>query len=229
MATTVLTNLQPGVNNSQTFGGSALYWASLYAVRHYFNSTAYLDGGTAGQTSSFGNLVVDAGTSSTSSPATIGISNFASVGRAGRVQFADANNALQVVNSGAMQINSYHRLEIQGGTQSSATFFTGTKKGITLNGIQTMVNSTQDSVPTLGIQRNTATQTSNMLNVYDEAGVVLAAVTSTGKILASNSLQIGTSSTSGYVWTATDTAGNGSWQVAGSGTTTSFATITKFV
>lgn len=39
-----------------------------------------------------------------------------------------------------------------------------------------------------------------------------------GNVDIAGGLKIGNSSTSGYVWTATDTIGNGSWQAAGGGT-----------
>lgn len=40
--------VQPGSNLTTTLGASGVYWSELYARRAYFNSTAYLDGTTAG-------------------------------------------------------------------------------------------------------------------------------------------------------------------------------------
>jgi hypothetical protein len=44
-----------------------------------------------------------------------------------------------------------------------------------------------------------------------------AELTATAGLVTVNDLKIGNSSTTGYVWTATDAVGNGSWQAAGSG------------
>lgn len=41
--------VMPGGNLTQELGSSSFYWSNLYAQRHYFNSTAYIDGSTAGQ------------------------------------------------------------------------------------------------------------------------------------------------------------------------------------
>lgn len=38
----------PTSHNAYTLGSSSLYWSHLYSVRHHFNSSAYLDGSTAG-------------------------------------------------------------------------------------------------------------------------------------------------------------------------------------
>lgn len=43
-------------------------------------------------------------------------------------------------------------------------------------------------------------------------------------ISADRSIKIGTTSTTGYVWTATDTAGNGAWAAAGSASNIAYAT-----
>lgn len=41
-------NFLPNTNNSLTLGSTTNYWSNLYATRQYLNSTAYLDGSTAG-------------------------------------------------------------------------------------------------------------------------------------------------------------------------------------
>lgn len=41
-------HLYPNVNNAYNLGSTAYYYQYIYGTRHYFNSTAYLDGGTAG-------------------------------------------------------------------------------------------------------------------------------------------------------------------------------------
>lgn len=41
-------NVEPNVNNVRNLGASSLYWNNFYATRHYLNSTAYIDGASAG-------------------------------------------------------------------------------------------------------------------------------------------------------------------------------------
>lgn len=43
------TQITPTSNNTVSNGSSSAYWSNLYAQRHYFNSTAYIDGANAGQ------------------------------------------------------------------------------------------------------------------------------------------------------------------------------------
>lgn len=47
----------PGANLAYTLGGSGAYWSDLFAQRHYFNSTAYIDGSTPGVGTVLGSLV----------------------------------------------------------------------------------------------------------------------------------------------------------------------------
>jgi len=42
-------NTHPGVDSTYTLGTSSAYWSNTYTDRLYLNSTAYLDGSTAGQ------------------------------------------------------------------------------------------------------------------------------------------------------------------------------------
>lgn len=42
------TGFYPQTNNTKLLGGSSNYWSQIYGSRLYLNSTAYLDGGTAG-------------------------------------------------------------------------------------------------------------------------------------------------------------------------------------
>jgi hypothetical protein len=48
--------VKPNANNTLNLGSSSLYWSNLYASRQYLNSTAYLDGGTAGAVSLTGDF-----------------------------------------------------------------------------------------------------------------------------------------------------------------------------
>lgn len=48
----------PGADSTQTLGSSALYWSNTYTDRLYLNSTAYLDGATAGLLTTYGDLGV---------------------------------------------------------------------------------------------------------------------------------------------------------------------------
>jgi hypothetical protein len=49
-------NIVPTTNTAYTLGSSSLYWSNLYATRLNVNSTAYLDGGTAGVVAVTGTL-----------------------------------------------------------------------------------------------------------------------------------------------------------------------------
>jgi hypothetical protein len=57
-------NFNPAANNTYSLGASPLYWSNVYATRLYLNSTAYLDGGTAGQLNATGVLGATNGLSS---------------------------------------------------------------------------------------------------------------------------------------------------------------------
>lgn len=46
----------PGTDSAQTLGTSSLYWSNTYTDRLYVNSTAYIDGGTAGVATLTGRL-----------------------------------------------------------------------------------------------------------------------------------------------------------------------------
>lgn len=48
-ATTIFTNFSPTTDSTYTLGTSSLYWSNTYTDRLYLNSSAYLDGGTAGR------------------------------------------------------------------------------------------------------------------------------------------------------------------------------------
>lgn len=49
----------PGTDSARTLGTSSLYWSNTYTDRLYLNSTAYLNGATAGQTTATGSIVVE--------------------------------------------------------------------------------------------------------------------------------------------------------------------------
>jgi hypothetical protein len=51
-------NLYPGTNISYNLGTSSAYWLNTYTQKLYLNSTAYLDGSTAGQINLTGNLAL---------------------------------------------------------------------------------------------------------------------------------------------------------------------------
>jgi len=51
-------NTTPKADSSHTLGSSSLYWSNTYTDRLYLNSTAYLDGGTAGTVDVTGNIAV---------------------------------------------------------------------------------------------------------------------------------------------------------------------------
>ena len=53
---TITGNNSPQADSTYTLGTSSLYWSNTYTDRLYVNSTAYLDGGTAGQIQFVGNL-----------------------------------------------------------------------------------------------------------------------------------------------------------------------------
>ena len=52
----------PRITGTYDSGSSGLYWRSIYGTRHYFNSTAYIDGATAGTVSLVGDLTVSGST-----------------------------------------------------------------------------------------------------------------------------------------------------------------------
>ncbi len=60
------TSLVSDTDSTDNLGSSAKYWANAYIDRLYLNSTAYLDGTTAGQTSILGNFLVSDNPSSPS-------------------------------------------------------------------------------------------------------------------------------------------------------------------
>lgn len=49
--------LEPATDSSEDLGTSSLYWAETYTDKLYLNSTATLDGATAGQITSTGNII----------------------------------------------------------------------------------------------------------------------------------------------------------------------------
>lgn len=51
-------HVQPSTNNTYNSGNPSNYWANMYGSRYYLNSTAYLDGGTAGLTAATGALSI---------------------------------------------------------------------------------------------------------------------------------------------------------------------------
>jgi hypothetical protein len=51
-------NIVPTTNTAYTLGSSSLYWSNLYATRLNVNSTAYIDGSTAGQIGVTGNILL---------------------------------------------------------------------------------------------------------------------------------------------------------------------------
>jgi hypothetical protein len=57
--------IAPSANNTYNLGSTSDYYQYVYGSRHYVNSTAYLDGGTAGQTTLTGNLLGDGSNNST--------------------------------------------------------------------------------------------------------------------------------------------------------------------
>lgn len=81
-------NFTPGSSNTYTLGSSSSYWQYIYGSRLYLNSTAYLDGGTAGQ-------VIMSGAVTTSGGDWI----FNSSGNSPLVKFDNTNNIV-MINSG---------------------------------------------------------------------------------------------------------------------------------
>jgi hypothetical protein len=55
-AMSMAVNTQPFTDSTYTLGTSSLYWSNTYTDRLYLNSTAYLDGGTAGAVGITGNV-----------------------------------------------------------------------------------------------------------------------------------------------------------------------------
>lgn len=51
----------PSADSTYTLGTSSLYWKETYTDRLYLNSTAYLDGATAGRTNVWGDVVINGG------------------------------------------------------------------------------------------------------------------------------------------------------------------------
>lgn len=83
-------SLIPSGNNSFTVGNATKYWSNLYAVRNYFNATAYLDGATAG---------------------IIGVTGDLALNGSGRINFAgSSNNNLEYIysanGSGTLQVGA---------------------------------------------------------------------------------------------------------------------------
>lgn len=81
---------------------------------------------------------------------------------------------------------------------------------------QMQINNVTSSI-VASIVKGAASQSGDLAQWQDSDGVVLSSVDSAGKVKATNGLKITNSSTSGYVWTATDAIGNGSWQVPSGG------------
>jgi hypothetical protein len=59
----------PYSNNAYNLGNSSTYWQYIYGSRHFFNSTAYIDGGSAGLMTLTGQLKFAAGTTGAGSAA----------------------------------------------------------------------------------------------------------------------------------------------------------------
>ena len=68
---TITGNNSPQADSTYTLGTSALYWSNTYTDRLYLNSTAYLDGGTAGAIGITG--LVGIGTTSPTNPLHVAI------------------------------------------------------------------------------------------------------------------------------------------------------------
>ena len=119
-------NLTPNADSTHTLGTSSLYWSNTYTDRLYLNSTAYLDGGTAGAVGITGNVGIGVTApgaklqvDSTVTTTVGAIIKGAAAQTADLLQIQDsAANKLMVVSSGGnVGIGSaapYYRLEVNG-------------------------------------------------------------------------------------------------------------------
>jgi hypothetical protein len=234
--------LVPTANNAYNLGSTADYYQYIYGTRHYLNSTAYIDGSTAGVLQFYtgatqalylsssisyintpleisGSTNVSAAGSTTSAPAMLGFNNIGT-GTAVIFQFGDAVDGIQNAFGGALQITSYHRLELVGGRLSGTalTYTTGTVRGLGQDAVGTLAYVDSDTQVPFGIQQNSATQSANLLNLYGysaSTAAILASFGPTGSLTVP-SLKVTGSPTSGYVLTS-DSSGNATWQAATGG------------
>jgi hypothetical protein len=135
-------NIIPGTNNVHNLGSPSLYWLNLYATRTYLNSTAYLDGGTAGQ------ITI---TAATNKPFTVNTSNtgdFTQVfnGQAGSIS---TNNHVQfaVGVNGFTNNRAEFNFQYVGNNSYSNNFFFGLSANAAIMGFDgygqvTLANST---------------------------------------------------------------------------------------
>jgi len=123
--TTLFGNGVPASNNSSNLGSSSLYWSNLYASRYYLNSTAYLDGGTAGAVSLVGDFgMADGSFIKSNGNLIIGSNGFQTLIRPGSsgnsIQFQNfaGSNTVSVTDTGVI-------MPIQAATASAPTYVEG--------------------------------------------------------------------------------------------------------
>lgn len=161
---------------SQTESGStaaAPTYFDLFGTANTFSNTITTTGANGG------NFIIDATGSTSTNPATFGVSNF-NTGNAVELQFADANNAFRSVFNDNAQIVSFFPFEIWGNHQGTVPAFTsGSSTGASL-----IVRGTTATSPVLTVQG--ATSQSGVLQDWrNVGGTVLSSVNSVGAVFAS--------------------------------------------
>jgi hypothetical protein len=154
-----------------------------------------------------GDLFVSVAGSSTSSPRTMGMSDF-NTNLAARFQFGDRLNSIQAAHAGRMSMQSFWGIEIYGSRQDGTNPL-GFNAGATTDA-SLLVGGTKVANPVL-VAMGANGQTGDLQQWRNNAGTVLSYVTSAGVIGASeiNSFNAGTTTTSAANIRLTNNNGNG--------------------
>ncbi|HEY9748025.1 MAG TPA: hypothetical protein V6C63_05075, partial [Allocoleopsis sp.] len=127
-----------------------------------------------GAIATLGNLNINATGSSEASPRLLQFSGLTS-GTAVRVEFGDSFNSWSTANGKAMQLRSYHHLELLGGAEDSAISFSD-------NANYGVFVHNQKPARTAFNVRLAASQSANALSVEDNGSVERLRVTATGDL-----------------------------------------------
>jgi len=181
--------------------GAATLISNVLNIPNYASGLP-LTGGTL-----TGDLFLSVTGSSTASPRTIGMSNFAT-GTAARFQFGDPLNSIQASHGGRMAMQSYWGIEIYGGRQNGTTplgFISGASTDASLLVGGTIVNN-----PVL-VTIGASGQTGDLQQWRNNSNAVLAYVTNAGFIGGNEliSFNTGTTTTSAANIRLTNNNGNG--------------------
>ena len=181
--------------------GAATLISNVLNIPNYASGLP-LTGGTL-----TGDLFLSVTGSSTASPRTIGMSNFAT-GTAARFQFGDPLNSIQALHGGRMAMQSYWGIEIYGGRQNGTTPL-GFTSGATTDA-SLLVAGTVIANPVL-ITIGASGQTGDLQQWRNNSNAVLAYVTNAGLIGASEliSFNTGTTTSSAANIRLTNNNGNG--------------------